>query len=147
MKTYEIINPSDPLTFKAESLEIAAAVVLLIGGGNYGAATANNLEKTPILFGWEPWLVERGMWPLNAWIDANKPEIIVALHSVFLGKIEERAALDAELAALPSDDARTLFSQLRNDRLRTSLNNIQKQASDLAAFLSSPVQVTETVTP
>lgn len=36
MKTYEFINPSDPYTFNAPSIEIAAAVVLQLSP-SYGA--------------------------------------------------------------------------------------------------------------
>lgn len=50
--SFELINPSDPFTFKARSLEVAAQAVLLIGNGAYGGKSLDGGEDVPIfLFG------------------------------------------------------------------------------------------------
>jgi hypothetical protein len=57
---FELINPSDPFTFTAPSLEVAAQAVLLIGEGAYGGKSLDGGKDVPIwLFGSpDPWFRE-----------------------------------------------------------------------------------------
>ena len=42
---YEIINPSDPYTLKADDFKIAAAACLILGDGQYGLESEDGKEK------------------------------------------------------------------------------------------------------
>lgn len=115
MKTYNIVNPSDPVTMKAESLEVAAAAVVLLGQGYYSADDGEG-GSTPLWFGWDEWLEEHGMAELGEWIDEHLAEVVTALESVMLGTVYDRADLDATLAAITDDEKRREFITQRNDR-------------------------------
>ncbi|MBT0011074.1 MULTISPECIES: hypothetical protein [Vibrio] len=52
MTLFELINPSDPLTFYAPNLEVAAVVAYSLSS-HYGAVSVDNPEeRSPILLGW-----------------------------------------------------------------------------------------------
>lgn len=49
---YNLINPSDPYTFEADDLELAAVAVVLLGDGQYLADPVGGGESVPaFLFG------------------------------------------------------------------------------------------------
>lgn len=122
---YNIINPSDALTMHAPSLLIAGVAVALLGAGNYG------VKGTPILCGWDQWFADQGINDLGAFIESHKQEITDALSSVLLGSADERPALDAQMLAM-SEPERLAFILERNDKMRSSMSNIEKQAHALA---------------
>jgi len=135
MGAYDVINPSDPYTFEAPDLEIAAAAIFLVGGGHYAAEPfEKGQDRVPIfLFGGsDEWAKEKFGADLETWFNRLKatrlPEICAALESFLYGgrlaredwqgrSIEERAAY--------------------NERHRTSMNNIGKRAFSIAASLRS----------
>jgi hypothetical protein len=52
---FELVNPSDPFTFTASSLEVAAQAVLLIGEGTFGGKSLDGGTDVPIfIFGRDP---------------------------------------------------------------------------------------------
>jgi len=133
MNTYNIINPSDPLTLKAESIEVAGVAVALLGQGMYRADGDDG--STPIMFGWDEWLEEHGVSDLSVWVDDNLNSVASALESVMLGGVDDRADLDAALEAITNDEKRKEFIEKRNDRRRSSLNDIETKAHQIAAWL------------
>jgi hypothetical protein len=132
MKLFNLINMSDALTFYAPSLEIAGAMVGILGGGTYGAADVETDESTPVMFGWHEWLKERGMEDLNRYAIEHSAEILAAMRSVYLGKPKDRPELDAMLAAQEDNVARIAFRMKRNDTQRSSTNDIEGNAHDMA---------------
>ena len=47
---YELINPSDPVTFEAPDLKVAALVTIILGQGQYGAQPVDDsAEGVPIM--------------------------------------------------------------------------------------------------
>ncbi len=144
MKLYEVINPSDAATFYAPNLEIAVVAMLLLDGGRgaYGASAVDGTEDGPcLMFGGEEWLRDRGLWPVHEWVDAHKAELREALASVALGSAAERADFDDAIATIPETE-RAAFIARRNDRRRSSMNNFEARAYDLARGLAdSPASI------
>ena len=132
MNLYELINPSDALTFYAPTIEVAGAAIGILGGGAYGAKDCASDEQTPVLLGWKEWLAEHGMDDLNDWSIKHGAEIVAALRSVYLGKPAERPDLDRQLAAQGDTTALIAFRLARNNRERSSTNDIEGDAHDLA---------------
>ena len=127
---WEIANPSDKYTIKGPFMACAVAVAVL-GNGAYG------IEGTPVLFGWDGWLKDKGIEDLSAYIDAHKGEIADALDSVLIGSEADRAEVESALALMPAEK-RAAWLNERHDRRRSSMNNIGGRARKLAAMLRAP---------
>jgi hypothetical protein len=132
MPLYELINPSDPYTFEAPSIEVAAASAWLLSSG-FGAKAIDGDEATPVLFGCEDWMKARGM-DSAGWFTAHESEIAAALDSFLIGKAADRADVEDMLAELP-EEKREAWRARRQDRHRTSLNQIGERAYQLAEKL------------
>lgn len=100
---YEIINPSDELFFDAPSLEIAAAVVVLLGQGQYGGEPVDGGERVPIFLfgGHDDWYRKH--------FDCTVDESLQRLDRIALAEAMESVALP-------------------EGRERTSLNDIARRA-------------------
>lgn len=135
---YRLINPSDPYTFYAPDLRIAACVALFLGQGSYGAEGAG--EQTPLLFGWDAFLAEQGVD--SAWIKAHYAEIADALESVFIGDESHRVDFDKAAACVPSEEHQQWLAA-RHDRLRSSMNDIGSAAIRLAKQIRGKIESTQ----
>jgi hypothetical protein len=121
---WELINPSDPYTFRAASVEIAAAVAFLLSP-SYGARNVATDEGTPMLTGWPEWLSVRGIdgaWSLN-----HAEEIATAMDSLLFGLAEDRDALEKMIAMVPEAEQKDWIAK-RQGRVRTSMNRIGEKA-------------------
>lgn len=125
MPVFELINPSDRYTFEAPNIRVAGAAVCCLSTG-FGARRVDRPEEvTPVLFGWEEWLKQRGV---NAkWFQAHWAEVADALASFLIGTPTDRADVVDMLAQLPADK-REAWRDRRQDRHRTSLNRIGEAA-------------------
>lgn len=133
MPLFEIINPSDPLTMRAPDLLTAGVAVALLGNGKIGAHNIEDDEqRTPILFGWDNWFTEQGAPDVSEWIADNKQAVADALRSVALGSAKDRADYDAALAAITDEQKRIEYVKARNDRRRSSMNDLEGYAHELA---------------
>lgn len=131
MKLYELINPSDPYTFYAPNIEVAAVVVCQLSS-NFGAKEIGGDGRTPILFGWGPWLEEHGIGP--DWADDHLAEIADALDSFLIGGANERADVESMLAELP-EEKRKAWRAKRQDRHRSSMSQIGERAYGFAVLI------------
>lgn len=132
MPLYELINPSDPYTFRANSVEIAGAATVLLST-QFGAKPVDGEgEGTPVLFGWEEWLKAHGID--RDWIDAHALEIADALDSFLIGNPHTRADVESMLAELPPEK-REAWRLKRQGRHRTSMSQIGEAAYEMAARL------------
>lgn len=130
MTLFELITPSDPYTFYAPNLEVAAVVAYSLSS-HYGAVSVDNPEeRSPILLGWGEWFEERNID--GEWMKANHLVLADAFDSLVISKPEKRAQSDATLAAL-SDSQKEAFKREHNDKKRSSLNNIASVAYEYAA--------------
>lgn len=129
---YELINPSDPYTFYAPSIEVAGVCAALLSP-SYGASPVNSDgESTPLLFGWNEWLEARGI--NDEWVTAHKDEIADAWDSFLIGDARQRADVESMLALLP-EEKRQEWRDQRQDRRRSSLSQIGEMAYAKAAKL------------
>lgn len=118
----EIVNMSDPVSFKAPDFKTAAAVVLLLGNGQYGLEH-DGPDKLPMLFGVGDFIDET--WPdgMAEWLNGDHgPSVIEALRST---------AVVVRSAYPP----RTDNIEAWNEAHRSSLNDICGRARRLAAAM------------
>lgn len=136
-KLWELINPSDPYTFYAPTVEVAGVAAAMLSTG-FGAKCLDNQcdERTPILFGWDEWLKERGID--DEWVSQHASEIADALDSFLIGHKTDRKDVEDMLAELPPEK-REAWRAKRQDRHRTSLSRIGELAYKLAKRLREKV--------
>lgn len=159
---YELINPSDAVTFIAPSLPAAFLAVMLVGGGHYGTNvlddqghrldTPEGAERHPdevpmFLFGGaQAWGHER--WPEHvppgstdnwgtALIEAHRAELVATLRSFCTGSWRDRQLFDAALAAIDDPAKRVAFIADWDDKKRSSLNGITNRAHAIADRLET----------
>lgn len=133
MKLYELINPSDPYTFRAPNIKVAGAAVIMLST-NFGAKCLDDGESTPILFGWDAWAEEHGI--TSEWMHEHADEIADALDSFLIGSASQRKDIEGLLDELPPKKREKARAQ-RQDKQRTSMNKIGEYAYKLAKQLRS----------
>ena len=134
---YNLINPSDPYTFRAEDQETAALAVFCLGPA-YGA---ENLSGTgsgdvPVLLFSDPkvWYQEQFGRTPDEGLEAKKPAVIRALKSFVLGNERDRKRYEAAMACITEPEQREIFAREWRDG-RTSMNNIGLRAEKMAEGL------------
>ena len=134
---YNLINPSDPYTFRAEDQETAALAVFCLGPA-YGA---ENLSGTgsgdvPVLLFSDPkvWYQEQFGRTPDEGLEAKKPAVIRALKSFILGNERDRKRYEAAMACIREPERREVFVREWRDG-RTSMNNIGLRAEKMAEAL------------
>lgn len=142
MGLYEVINPSDPVTFHAPDNAIAIAVVVLLGRGSYAAEdeSGNNVGGMALFLSEEKVQALLVEWlgpheSLGAWIHLHAETIIAALESCAVMPRGERQTYDLAMAAITDEDKRKAFRDAVLDKRRSSLNNICARAWEMAAAL------------
>lgn len=144
MRTFDLINMSDKVTYLAPDLEIGAIVAFLLGEGRYGARTVDDGEllDVPIfLFGGsEEWCKAQLGCDIEALfhvrLEARKAEVADAMRSALYADADERVALD-ELRSRMPDDEWAAFRAKHQDGRRTSMNNICGRADHYAKKFST----------
>lgn len=144
MKLWDLINPSDAVTFKAPDLQIALFVTVAISNGQYGAQEITDNEheglKVPLfLFGGVEAINEfcQENWNLDweqveATVIADRSdELCTAFDSFIYGNLGDRKLIEELLAALPDDEARKARLAEWNEERRSSMNNIVARADSL----------------
>ena len=134
---YNLINPSDPYTFRAEDQETAALAVFCLGPA-YGA---ENLSGTgsgdvPVLLFSDPkvWYQEQFGRTPDEGLEAKEPAVIRALKSFILGNERDRKRYEAAMACIREPERREVFVREWRDG-RTSMNNIGLRAEKMAEAL------------
>lgn len=136
-EVYEIINPSDPYTFRADSDKVAVAVVLLTGEGQYSGKRMRDGEDIGgmIAFlgkaGSEKKLAE-DFGDFGVWLKAHRGEVIAALDSVLCMGASDRFLYETAFEGLADDEARLAFRDKVHDERRSSMNDIGAYAWQLA---------------
>lgn len=131
MSVYEIINPSDPITFECDDDDVARVAALVLGRGAYGVQREDGERVLPVLrFGgfdeWYKAFTARVGCTLNGWIRGNRGRMAVALDTTAVCSLSNRKALLAATKGDPEAVARW------NEEKRSSMNNICKAARALA---------------
>ena len=138
---YDLVNPSDPVTFEAPDLKIAALVTLILGHGQYAANPEDeSAEGVPsMLFGGaEEWWNEHFQEPMENAGERDRERLAAALRSVCYGSVTDRKLYDSAVEAIDSPEKRAAFIAEWNDRNRSSMNNIMGRAHSIAERLEQP---------
>ena len=131
----EIINPSDALTLKTDDFIAAAIAVTILGDGKFGIQEIGGEKRcTPIIWGWTDWFIENGINELGSYIEQNRLLLAEILESVMLGNSKDREELDSMIAIIPKESIDEWILE-RNDRRRSSMNNIEGYAHSWAKKL------------
>ena len=141
---YELINPSDTVTFIAPNFDAAFCAVLLVGRGSYTAAAikrdgqrlddeeAQKLHVPHFLFGGvSDWEKDNNVL-IHDMMTKNMDEIVQTLQSFICCSVRERHLMDMALEAITDDDKRREFLDKWNDDSRTSMNDIVGGAKEWA---------------
>lgn len=137
---YDLINPSDPITFEAPDLKIAALVTIVLGGGQYAAEPEDDgTEGVPVMmFGGGPeWWSAHFDEPLDGAGDRDGVRLAAALRSVCCANRVDRRLYDSALRAITDPAAREAFVAEWNDQKRSSMNDIMGRAHHVAAKLEA----------
>ena len=144
MIEYDLTNPSDPVTFRAATVEAAVGAVALLTHGQCAAKaigpdgdelTDSDLDVPFFMFGGlEEWLAKRDLTP-ETLFQKHRTDIAAALASFCTGTKEERILYDAAVAAITDPDKRRAFIADWDDRKRSSMNEITNSAHTLAEAL------------
>lgn len=138
---YELINPSDPYTCRADDPKAAMAVALVLGNGKMGLRDQEGEEyATLIMFMKEDALEEHlvhlfGEGGLGGFMEANAPAVADCLDSVMSVGFSERRTFDEAIKAIESDDRRDEYRAKIHDANRSSVNDFASYAWKYAASL------------
>jgi hypothetical protein len=134
MSLYEIINPSDCVTFHAPSDSVAVAVVLAIGEGKYGARRCEDGQDVGglLLFATN---YEVGLrltqWlgsDFETWAEEHKAALAEALLDCATVKPEARDEYEKACARIDSLEDLLEYRGQVEDRNRSSANDIVGRA-------------------
>lgn len=121
---YNLINPSDAITFKSDSDKIAFVCALILGSGKFGMERADNKEvQSPLLFLSEDSdaiISEYLQSDLKEFCKQNKLEISNCFESFCYGSIRDRQTYDDAIEAIDDFDKLQKFKLKHEDTNRTS---------------------------
>jgi hypothetical protein len=139
---YKIINPSDPYTIEAHSLEVAATACLLLGNGQYAfEPIEGDGEKVPLLAlgGSKEWFDKQFSSDADTVIGKvvreNKEELAECLDSCLIGNLGERELFFDATKNIADADERHGYWFAYHDKRRSSFNDIGGRAKKLAKKL------------
>ena len=126
---WELVNPSDPYTFRAPDVRVATVAAFMLSPA-YGAKRVDGEERSPLVTGWDEFVVKHGID--EVWMDSHLYEIAEAFDSFLIGSPSERADAEAALSLLANPREVRKWKLQRQDRLRTSLSAIGESAYSYA---------------
>lgn len=132
---YEIINPSDCVTFVCENETIACNVLTLLGSGQYGGDCLEDSTKDIPIFmlgGFDAWWKQRhGDKEVGVVLKENLEPTCVALESCMCLGFNERKEVETAVAGMTPEE-RTMYIKDANDKKRSSMNDICGRAFEIA---------------
>lgn len=135
---YDIINPSDTMSFRAPDLQVAALSMFLLSDGKFGAdCREGGGEDVPIflLGGAQAWWDEKFDTSIDETIIRRAVDVADALDSIVYGDWGSRPHFEQQLKAFEDEQARRDFIETWNDEHRSSMNNVVEVASGIAEQL------------
>lgn len=143
MKLYELINPSDPYTYRASSDLVAIAANLLLGRGKTGCGDVDGCGEAigpMLLFATEEqaeaMLTETfGPKSLSGFVEEHRAEIADALDSLMIGSVSTRRDFEDAMEAIADPEKKEAYRQKVLERRKTSLNNYGAVAWKMAKLL------------
>jgi len=137
---FKIINPSDPYTMEAESKEVAAAAIMLIGRGQLGVESEDG-EDVLSLLAFAPsidvnaWFTSTYGRSFSSILDGAPQQVAAALESVVIASFNERKAYADALELIDDTKKKLEFRDRWHDRMRSSMNDIGACAWSVAKRL------------
>ena len=134
MDEYKLINPSDAYTFLAPDLEVAAALVILVGGGKMAGENLTRTDEPGVPFfifgGCEQWIERNFGHPkLEEWLNHIKKSRAAECRDAMLSlMIGNRAAYDAKMAEAKTAEEHQAISDEWHDKHRTSISDYRLSA-------------------
>jgi len=129
MNIYELITPSDPITFKADDDKIAFLCAVHLGNGQAGCRrTGENGNQIDIpslmLFNPDPQKTadEHLGCSTDEFVELNKDKISACYLSFAYGSIEDRKTFDDALESITDKDKLDEFKVKHEDRNRSSMS-------------------------
>lgn len=133
---WELINPSDKITFTGDDFKLVTIAVCLVGNGAYGGKEIQGTRETPIfLFGGiDKWFIENyGSNFEDTFKSSDKKQLADILDSFTLGGYEDFITYNKEAENIPPLELKK-FKEAWNNK-RTSMNNICARAWEIADSL------------
>lgn len=129
---YELIQPSDPITFEANCDKIAYFCALILGSGQAGIKRQDGepCQSPLLMFHPEPMpLIESFLGcSLAEFCDQNALEIAACFNSFAYGSFEERQTFADAISAIDNPEKLRVFKEKHEDRNRTSMSPWVKNA-------------------
>lgn len=129
---YELINPSDPVTFETEDIDVVRAVGLLLGSGQCPVEDEHGEEVLPLFIfgGYDKWAAAQG-FDLATVRKDKLMAVVDCLRTAMVAERRERAAI---MAAVGTDvEALARY----NEERRSSMNDICGRAFAIADKLAA----------
>lgn len=138
---YDLVNPSDTVSFRAPDRQVAALAVFLLSNGQYGAdcheTEVKGDQDVPIflLGGARSWW--HGLWEKSIEETAREraEEVAAALETAAYVSTAARGDFEAESAACATEAERAAFIADWNAKHRGSTTAIVDAAHEIAANL------------
>lgn len=126
---FNLVNPSDAITFIGEDVQIAQAAILLLGRGMYGLEDESLEYVLPvfILGDAKPWLEENGFSNLGQFIFDNAAAIADFLATCLYSSVGERRDYEEAVARMTPEAAAEYRQTHQKDR-RSSMSDIGSAA-------------------
>jgi hypothetical protein len=140
---FEIINPSDPYTIEANSLEIAAVACCILGEGKYALAelSGDKSGNVPMFMfgGQDDWFMKQFgrtfEQSCNYASQECTDELCCCLASVMIGGADNRRAAEELLKRTGTPQTYLAALYEMHDAKRTSMNDIGRTAWGMADFI------------
>lgn len=143
MNLYELITPSDPITFKAEDDKVAFFCAVYLGGGKAGCENAETRESIPSLLLFVDDQVKYANDYLGVEIEKftsdNLQKIADCFHSFAYVSARERRTYDDAVGAITDPNKLKEFKTLHEDRNRTSMSKWVQDAWQYGDFFQDMV--------
>jgi hypothetical protein len=129
---YELITPSDPITFKANDNKIAFFCAVLLGNGKAGCDNKTTDESLPtmIMFSQNPDkdIADYIGCDLTKYVKANKLSIAKCFKSFAYGSVSDRETYDNACEAITNAKKLKEFKAKHEDKNRSSMSQWVKSA-------------------
>ena len=128
---YEIINPSDMITFRADDEKIAIVLTVLLGNGQYGLKSEADKNYPTLFLFMKTEQINEGLKPffnsvaeLLQYATDHAEEMAISFDSVVTADRCWRIDYEKALEHIVDEKERQKYKDEFNDRHASSLNNI-----------------------
>jgi len=144
MLLFKIVNPSDPYTIEADSLDVAAVTTVLLGQGKYPLTSLDGGQDVPLfMFGADEWckkvFSEDLMELSNRVMDTKLAEVADCLDSVLYGDAQDRIEFLESTEGMTREDFEEARA-IRQEKNRSSMNDIGERAYRMAKNLRKSIK-------